>query len=91
MTAKEMINAGVRLGLPEDVAKDLVLQTARGAGLLAVEADKNDESPSALRQKVTSPGGTTEAALKLLAAQNFSRLIDEALTAACDRSRELSG
>ena len=88
---EEMINAGVKLGLPKDVAKDLVLQTAKGAGLLAVEADKNDESPSVLRQKVTSPGGTTEAALKVLAAKNFSQLINDALTAACDRSRELSG
>ena len=88
---EEMIKAGIRLGLPEDVAKDLVLQTAKGAGLLAVEADKNGESPAILRQKVTSPGGTTEAALKVFAANDFSRLIDDALTAACDRSKELSG
>lgn len=88
---EEMVKAGVKLGLPETVAKDLVLQTAKGAGLLAVEADKNNESPTELRRKVTSPGGTTEAALKTLAANDFSRLINDALTAACDRSRELSG
>jgi pyrroline-5-carboxylate reductase len=88
---EEMIKAGVKLGLPEDVAKDLVLQTAKGAGLLAVEADKNNESPAELRRKVTSPGGTTEAALKTLAANDYSRLITDALTAACDRSKELSG
>jgi pyrroline-5-carboxylate reductase len=88
---EEMIKAGVELGLPEDVAKELVLQTAKGAGLLAAGADKNNESPAVLRQKVTSPGGTTEAALKVLAANNFSRLIADALTAACDRSKELSG
>ena len=88
---EEMIKAGVELGLPEDVAKDLVLQTAKGAGLLAVEADKNGESPAELRRKVTSPGGTTEAALKTLAANEYSRLITDALTAACDRSKELSG
>lgn len=88
---EEMIKAGIRLGLPEDVAKGLVLQTAKGAGLLAVKADKNGESPAVLRQKVTSPGGTTEAALKVFAANDFSRLIAEALTAACDRSKELSG
>jgi len=87
---EEMVKAGVKLGLPEDVAKDLVLQTAKGAGLLAVEADKNNESPAELRRKVTSPGGTTEAALKTLAASDFSRLITNALTAACDRSKELS-
>ena len=88
---EEMIKTGVQLGLPEDVAKDLVLQTAKGAGLLAVEADKNSESPAVLRQKVTSPGGTTEAALKVFAANNFTRLITDALTAACNRSKELSG
>ena len=86
-----MVKAGVKLGLPEDVAKDLVLQTAKGAGLLAVEADKNGENPAELRRKVTSPGGTTEAALKTLAANDYGRLITDALTAACDRSKELSG
>ena len=88
---EEMVKAGVKLGLPETVAKDLVLQTAKGAGLLAAEADKNGESPAELRRKVTSPGGTTEAALKTLAANDYSRLITDALTAACDRSKELSG
>ena len=88
---EEMVKAGVELGLPEDVANDLVLQTAKGAGLLAVEADKNNESPAELRRKVTSPGGTTEAALKILAANDFGRLIEDALTSACDRSKELSG
>lgn len=86
-----MTEAAVSLGLPRDVAKDLVLQTARGAGLLAVEADKNGEGPAILRRKVTSPGGTTEAALKVFAAGNFQNLVTSALTAARDRSRELSG
>ena len=88
---EEMIKTGIRLGLPEDVTKVLVLQTAKGAGLLAVEADKNGESPAVLRQKVTSPGGTTEAALKVFAANDFSQLIAYAMTAAYDRSKELSG
>ena len=87
---EEMVKAGVKLGLPEDVAKDLVLQTARGAGLLAVEADKNNESPAELRRKVTSPGGTTEAALKVFSYGNISELISAAITRARDRSRELS-
>jgi len=85
-----MIDAAVTLGLPADVAKDLVLQTAKGAGLLAVEADKNGESPAVLRRNVTSPHGTTEAALKVFAARDFPILVAEALTAARDRSRELS-
>lgn len=88
---EEMIKAAVELGLPETVAKDLVLQTAKGAGLLAIEADKTGESPAELRRKVTSPGGTTEAALKVFASKDYSQLIKDALTAACKRSKELSG
>ncbi len=88
---EEMIKAAVELGLPETVAKDLVLQTAKGAGLLAIEADKTGETPAELRRKVTSPGGTTEAALKVFASKDFSQLIKDALTAACERSKELSG
>jgi len=85
-----MVDAGIALGLPADVAKDLVLQTAKGAGLLAVEADKNGESPAVLRRKVTSPHGTTEAALRVFTARDFPKLVGDALTAARDRSRELS-
>jgi pyrroline-5-carboxylate reductase len=88
---EEMTKAAVELGLPEDVAEDLVLQTAKGAGLLAVEADKSGEKPAELRRKVTSPGGTTEAALKIFAEGNFSPLVQAALKRACERSKELSG
>jgi pyrroline-5-carboxylate reductase len=87
---EEMVKAGVQLDLPQDVATDLVLQTAKGAGLLAVEADKNGENPAELRRKVTSPGGTTEAALKVFAKGKISELISSAITAARDRGRELS-
>jgi pyrroline-5-carboxylate reductase len=88
---EEMIKAAVELGLPELVAKDLVLQTAKGAGLLAIQADKTGETPAELRRKVTSPGGTTEAALKVLKEAGFNQLITNALTAAYKRSKELSG
>ena len=88
---EEMIKAAVELGLPEPVAKDLVLQTAKGAGLLAVQADKTKETPAELRRKVTSPGGTTEAALKIFAEGNFGPLVQAALKRACERSKELSG
>jgi len=88
---EEMIKVGVELGLSESFARDLVLQTARGAGLLAAEADRNGESPAELRRNVTSPGGTTEAALKVFAANGYSRLVNSAMTAARDRGRELSG
>ena len=88
---EEMIKSGVELGLTEDVARNLALQTAKGAGLLAAEADRNGESPAELRRKVTSPGGTTEAAIKVFAANDFGRLVNSAMTAARDRGRELSG
>jgi pyrroline-5-carboxylate reductase len=90
LLTEEMIKAAGKLGLPEDVAKDLVLQTAKGAALLAVEADGRCESPVKLRQKVTSPGGTTEAALKVLAKGKFGPLVEAAIKKARDRSRELS-
>ncbi len=88
---EEMIEAAVKLGLPGDVAKKLVLQTAKGAALLADERDKQGETPAQLRQKVTSPGGTTEAALKVLADGQIGSLIEQAITRAQQRSRELSG
>jgi pyrroline-5-carboxylate reductase len=88
---EEMIRAGHDLGLPPEIAKILVLQTAKGTAMLAAERDKFGESPSELRRKVTSPGGTTEAALKVFAAREFGQIIEQALMAARDRSRELSG
>jgi len=87
---EEMVKAAIELGLSEAVAKDLVLQTAKGAGLLAVEADKNGESPAELRRKVTSPGGTTEAAIKVFTEGGISDLISAGITRARDRGRELS-
>ena len=87
---EEMIKAAEQLGLPDNVAKELVLQTAKGAALLAAEADKKGESPAELRRKVTSPGGTTEAALKVFADGKISELIAAAIKCARDRSQELS-
>ncbi len=87
---EEMIKAAVQLGLPDNVAKELVLQTAKGAALLATSADQKGESPAELRRKVTSPGGTTEAALKVLADGKISELISAAIKRARDRSQELS-
>lgn len=88
---EEMIKAAEKLGLDADTAKELVLQTAKGAALLAQQADGRGETPAELRRKVTSPGGTTEAALKVFAEKQFSQLVTTALTAARDRSKELSG
>ena len=88
---EEMIKAGEELGLDEATAKELVLQTAKGAALLAEQADGRGETAAELRRKVTSPGGTTEAALKVFSEQEFNELVTTALTAARDRSKELSG
>ncbi|MDY7025707.1 MAG: pyrroline-5-carboxylate reductase [Pseudomonadota bacterium] len=82
-----MINAGLALGLDATTARDLTLQTALGAAQLAITSD---ESPSTLREKVTSPGGTTAAALQALNDQGVSEAVIKALTAARDRSQELS-
>jgi len=90
LLAEEMIKAAIELGLPDDVAKTLVLQTAKGAALLAVEADEKGQSPAELRRKVTSPGGTTEAALKVFEDGKFGPLIAQAIRRARDRSQELS-
>jgi pyrroline-5-carboxylate reductase len=87
---EELIKAAVQLGLTEETAKELVLQTAKGAILLACEAGKKGQSLEELRRKVTSPGGTTEAALKILNDAKFGAIIAAAIKRACERSRELS-
>lgn len=90
LLTEEMIKAAVELGLPEDTAKNLVLQTAKGAALLAAQADKKSETVAQLRQKVTSPGGTTEAALKVFADGKFGSLVEAAIKKACERGKQLS-
>lgn len=79
--------AGIQLGLPADTARLLTLQTALGAAKMALESD---EDAGNLRQRVTSPGGTTERALQVMEAGNLRDLMQKALTAARDRSRELA-
>jgi pyrroline-5-carboxylate reductase len=91
LLAEEMIKAGVELGLSRDLARDLVLQTAKGAALLAQQRSREGESVSTLRRKVTSPGGTTEAALKVFENDQFSATVLMALQRAAERSRQLSG
>lgn len=85
---ESMIAAGEKLGLAPQVARDLVLQTALGAARLARESE---HSPAELRQQVTSPGGTTAAALERFEQGNFRQLVEEALGAARNRAAELSG
>jgi pyrroline-5-carboxylate reductase len=81
-------NAGTRLGLPADVAAKLALHTAHGASAMAVQSDADVIE---LRQQVTTPGGTTEAAMETLNAGHFEQLIDSAITAATRRGQELAG
>lgn len=88
---EEMIKAAGKLGLPDETAKELVLQTAKGAALLAAERDKKGETPAQLRKKVTSPGGTTEAALKIFSEGRLGEIISKGIERACQRSKELSG
>lgn len=79
--------AGTDLGLPVETARLLTLQTAFGAAKMALEST---EDAAALRQRVTSPGGTTERALDYLGQHGFEETVLGALRAAAERSRELA-
>lgn len=83
---EQLVAAGVKQGLSAGNALKLVLQTAKGAALLA-ESSKVD--PSALRQQVTSKGGTTEAALLVFEKCQQQKIVHEAVRAAVKRSKEL--
>ncbi len=82
-----MADAATELGLPEEMARLLAVETALGAARMALESD---EPVDALRRRVTSPGGTTEAALQALEAGDFRTLVATALRRAEARSRELA-
>jgi pyrroline-5-carboxylate reductase len=82
-----LTSAGSQLGLPEDTARLLALQTAFGAAKMALESD---EDAAKLRRRVTSPGGTTERAIGVFKENNFEGIVLQALRAAADRSRELA-
>ncbi len=88
---EEMIRAGMELGLDAATAKKLTLQTALGAAQLAMQADKDGQTPEQLRKKVTSPGGTTEAAIKIFNEDQFGAIVVLAMQKAKERSKELSG
>jgi pyrroline-5-carboxylate reductase len=82
-----MQKTGIELGLDADVAKQLTLQTALGAAKMAMESPKSLE---ALRQGVTSPGGTTEKAVSVLEEHNVREIFRKALHGAKIRSEELA-
>ncbi|KNH27395.1 pyrroline-5-carboxylate reductase [Pseudomonas syringae] len=82
-----MTAAGVKLGLPADIAAQLTVQTALGAAHMAVASDVD---AAELRRRVTSPAGTTEAAIKSFQAGGFEALVEKALGAAAHRSAEMA-
>lgn len=85
-----MIDSAVELGLPEDIATSLVLQTGKGACLLAEKVGEDGESPADLVRKVATRGGTTEAAINVFIEANFGPMVNAAIKKACQRSQELS-
>lgn len=87
LVMEAMQAAAEKLGIEAEDAKLLVIQTALGAARLALESG---EQPAELRRKVTSKGGTTEAALKVLNEGGLPALFEQALAAAANRSRELA-
>ncbi|OZC56958.1 pyrroline-5-carboxylate reductase [Rhodococcus sp. 15-725-2-2b] len=86
LVAEAMIDAGVGLGLSRDVASALVVQTMVGSGAML---DRSDESASELRYAVTSPGGTTAAAVRELERNGLRAAFFDALGAANARSVEM--
>ncbi|HSM43368.1 MAG TPA: pyrroline-5-carboxylate reductase [Afifellaceae bacterium] len=82
-----LTKAAVHLGLPEELAGEMAMQTVAGAGQLAAQSDT---PPATLREQVTSPGGTTAAALAvLMGGSALEKLVTEAAVAARDRGAEL--
>jgi pyrroline-5-carboxylate reductase len=88
LLAEAFEDAAVAQGLPRDAARTLVTHTCLGAGRMLVEGG---EPPATLRERVTSPGGTTAAALEAFAAGGLRGLAARALAAATRRGVELSG
>jgi len=86
LMAEALIEAAIREGLPHHAAEKIVHQTVRGAGELLATSDK---SAFRLRGEVTSPGGTTAAAMHVLEDGGFRSLLENAVRAASNRSREL--
>ncbi|MGF1635002.1 MAG: pyrroline-5-carboxylate reductase [Phycisphaerae bacterium] len=84
--AEQMVAAGLAEGLSPEEARTLALTTVSGAGRMLAEADAD---PAELRKRVTSPGGTTQAALTRLDEAGVGPLVVEAIRAAAARSREL--
>ncbi|MEX2580431.1 MAG: pyrroline-5-carboxylate reductase [Verrucomicrobiales bacterium] len=81
-----LVAAGVEQGLTAGIAHDLAAHTVAGAAELILQTS---ESPARLRENVTSPNGTTFAALESLRSNRFQSVVEQAVMAAAERSREL--
>lgn len=87
LVMESMEKAGIELGLPPDVARALSLQTALGSATLAATSEN---TPETLRRQVTSPGGTTEQAIKTFLDGQLPELFGKAMGAAANRATELA-
>jgi len=87
LMVEALIDAGVKAGLDESAASTLVIQTMTGSATMLREIGKK---PSELREMVTSPGGTTAAALQVFSNHEFRSIVQEAVEAAIRRAGELA-
>ncbi len=87
LLAEAMEAAAKAEGLADDAARTLVLQTVLGAARMLTESD---EAPEELRKRVTSPNGTTQAAIETFQEGGFEKLVGKAIHAASERGRQLS-
>lgn len=83
---EDMIKAAMKAGLSKDISQELVKQTVFGSAKMVIDGK---DAPSVLRDRVTSPGGTTEAALKHLKKHHFAAVLIEAIQKAKRRAKEL--
>jgi pyrroline-5-carboxylate reductase len=89
LLAEALAQAGITAGLPAALAGKLARDTVAGSGELLHQSELE---AAVLRQNVTSPGGTTAAALEvLMSPQGLAALMEQAVAAAARRSRELAG
>jgi len=88
LMVESLVDAAVHIGLPQEVAQELVLETLLGSGHLIQRSGK---PPAELRRMVTSPGGTTAEALLQLEKGGFSDLIRQAVSAAYNKAKGLGG
>jgi len=86
LMVEALVDAAIEIGLPREMAQELVLQTMLGSGKFIRQSGA---SPAELRRKVTSPGGTTAAALAQFEKGGFGGLVRRAVKAAYERAKEL--